>query len=160
MTRRWLGSRLRLVSVWASAMLATGVLVALVAAPVANAENTCETVTGEATVGEKTEKQKLKNALSTNLSEKQKLVFSWEGGKQKFKLQLLTRAACHLSPKGNGAFSGTALGTLNKEAGYAMVFTIKVNAEGVATLKAKIKLKSEIVEEFEEELEESTEEIA
>jgi hypothetical protein len=122
------------------------------------AAGTCETVTGGATVGEKAEKQRIKNSLSTELSGPEKLVFSWAGGKQRFQLKLLTRASCRASTK-TSTFSGFALGTLNKEAGYAMSFRIRIS-EGVATLKAKVKHKSEVIEEFEEELENSTEEIA
>jgi hypothetical protein len=123
------------------------------------AENTCETANGEATVGEKTEKQHLINKLNVNLSGPERLFFGWEGGAQKFQLKLLTRAACHAGRTAS-TFSGGGLGFLNKEAGYSISFSIKVTAEGEAFLKAKIKHKAELIAEFEEELENSTEEIA
>jgi hypothetical protein len=143
-------------------LVASGIaLVAMVGlgSSTALAENTCETATGEATVGEKLEKQRLKNTLSTNLNGPERLFFSWEGGKQKFQLKLLTRVACHAGTRAS-TFSGGGLGSLNKEAGYSISFAIKVTSEGTTFLKAKIKHKAELIEEFEEELENSTEEIA
>ena len=145
-------------------VLASVALAAAIAAPAASArlaatESTCSTAVGEATVGEKTEKQRLKNILHTNLSEPQRLNFSWEGGKQRFHMQLLVRAVCRVGRRGD-TFSGRALGTLNKIAGYSMSFSIKITAEGETFLKAKIKHGTELIEEFEEQLEESTEEIS
>src|SRR5262249_42011480 len=119
----------------------------------ASASEPCTKLTGEAIVGEKTEKIKLNTALTTNLNEKQKLVFSWEGGKERFRAQAVTRAVCNRGIRG-AVFPGAGLGALNLEPGYTMSFALKISVEGEAILKAKIKLKTELIEEFELELEE------
>jgi hypothetical protein len=120
----------------------------------ATAAEPCTKLTGEGISGEKTEKIKLKAALTTNLNEKQKLTFFWEGGKERFKMVALQKAVCNRGSRG-ATFSGLALGNLNKEPGYSLSFALHISAEGEAILKAKVKFKTELVEEFEEiELEE------
>ncbi len=148
-----------------SAILTLAVAASLMAASVstASAEITpCTTAVGEAQFGEGPEIQHLRNALSTNLTESQKLFFAWEHGKFKFKLTELESAHCGITLRGR-TFRGLGEGTLNGVSEYLIRFAIKINAEEEVTLIAKVsnEVTKEVVEEFVDEgLEESTEEIA
>jgi hypothetical protein len=150
----WGMKRVRVARIGGIAVLAIVFSVALLGGSSASASEPCTKVSGEGINGEKTEKIKLKVALTTNLNEKQKLTFFWEGGKQRFKMVALQKAVCNRGSRG-ATFSGLALGNLNKEPGYSMSFALHISAEGEAFLNARVKFKTELVEEFEEiELEE------
>jgi hypothetical protein len=145
--------RVRVARIGAIVAIAIMFSMTLLGGSTASAGEPCTKLTGEGIEGEKSEKLKLNAGLTTDLNEKQKLAFSWEGGKERFKLQALTKATCNRGRRG-ATFSGAALGTLNSEGGYTMSFSLKISVEEEVTLKAKVKLKTELIEEFEVELEE------
>jgi hypothetical protein len=145
--------RVRGARIGAIVALAVLLSMTLLDASNASAVELCTKLTGEGVAGEKTEKLKINEALTTNLNEKQKLTFFWEGGKERFRMQALTKAVCRSGSRG-ATFTGIALGTLNKEPGYTLNFSLKISVEEEVILKAKVKFKTELIEEFETELEE------
>jgi hypothetical protein len=92
----------------------------------------CTTVVGSAKVvihkeGE-TEKQKVENKLSTKLTDKQRLVFTWENGASKLTLTKLTSAACVVEAL-KKRFSGQGEVTVNGGPGWTAKFYFVVTTK-------------------------------
>jgi hypothetical protein len=73
-----------------------------------------------------TEKQKVENKLSTKLTDKQKLVFTWENGASKLTLTKLISASCVVEAR-KKKFIGTGEVTVNGEAGWVAKFKFTLN---------------------------------
>ena len=85
----------------------------------------CTKVVGSAKVvirkeGE-TERQKVENKLSTKLTDKQKLIFTWENGASKLTLTKLTSASCVVGAT-KKKFTGQGQVTVNGEPGWIATF--------------------------------------
>jgi hypothetical protein len=105
----------------------------------------CHSVVGSASVrthheGE-TVAQRVKNKLFTNFAAKQKLVFVWEHNENRFVLTKLTSATCVTSP--HDKFTGTGVGTLNGEEGYAAKFSLSLTSKNAFSAHLTLKMKGE-----------------
>jgi hypothetical protein len=105
-----------------------GVLLA-VAGGSASAAETCERAVGEGRFKIIPETDVIRNELSTNLAEPQKLVFFWENEKHRVTLKKLLGAVCSVGSN-QKAFGGHGEATVDGEGGYFVRFRITVMNKG------------------------------
>jgi hypothetical protein len=124
---------------------AAGVAVALlaaasmIAAPAAQAEEECTSVSGEAVYMMEGERQRVSDDLSTNLEARpQRFNFFWSNGSERVELTELTQASCTINSTGGKKFRGEGPATLNGEPGYTVRFTIFVSNRGANTVIVRI----------------------
>jgi hypothetical protein len=84
-----------------------------------------------------TEKQKVENKLSTKLTEKQKLVFTWENGASKLTLTKLISASCVVEAR-KKKFLGQGEVTVNGEAGWLAKFKFTINNKQAFTFHIRL----------------------
>jgi hypothetical protein len=109
----------------------------------------CTTALGRAVFKVGHEVQTIKNNLSTDLSEPQRLRFSWggKGSMQHLHLTKLTKAACRVGPRA-ATFHGTGQAVVDGTKGYKIQFSISVATSGRLTVKVTLKQGKEVLERF------------
>lgn len=101
----------------------------------------CTKVVGSAKVvirkeGE-TDRQKVENRLSTALTDKQKLIFTWENGESRLKLTKLTSASCVVGAL-KKKFLGQGEVTVNGEPGWHAKFYFVLTTKQVFTFHVRL----------------------
>lgn len=97
----------------------------------------CSHAHGAGSFGSGATAQHIEEELSTSLSAKQALVFTWAGGAQRYDLASLTSASCTIG-KTARTFKAVGQGQINGTGNYKLAFTLTITNKAVVKLVVKI----------------------